>query len=299
MECPFSGSLVALPTPFRGDNLDLDALHELIDIHVEHKTAGLVIAGTTGEACTLSERERRTLIHATVEYAAGRIPLIIGVGTNSTRTTVDLARFATACHADGLLVVTPYYNRPSNRGLELHFGAIAQAVGVPIILYNVPSRTGCDLTPDLVRELGRRHENIVAIKQASMDVERARHLCAHSDLAVFCGEDRLMSDFMRCGARGAISVVGNIMPDEVAELLLASAPEGDAVRARELKERLEPVVRDLFIESNPVPIKAALALRHVCAADVRAPLVGLDEQHQQQLESTLRQAGLLSLTASS
>ena len=281
------GSLVALPTPFDGEGTDLKAFQEMIDFHVEHGTHGIVVAGTTGEASTLSEHERRSLIHAAIEFAAGRIPVIAGVGTNSTLETVELARFAGACGADALLVVTPYYNRPSRTGLLRHFGAIADVTGTPIVLYNVPGRTGTDLDPGLAAELSRAHENIVAIKEATNSIQRAREVIENTDLAVFCGEDSSIADFMQLGAAGAISVAANLVPDEVAELVEAARPGGDSVRAAELVEFLAPLVRDLFIEVNPVPLKAALARLQRCSGSVRAPLAQLEDAHRVQLESTL------------
>ncbi len=281
------GSLVALPTPFDGEGTDLKAFQEMIDFHVEHGTHGIVVAGTTGEASTLSEHERRSLIHAAIEFAAGRIPVIAGVGTNSTLETVELARFAGACGADALLVVTPYYNRPSRTGLLRHFGAIADVTGTPIVLYNVPGRTGTDLDPGLAAELSRAHENIVAIKEATNSIQRAREVIENTDLAVFCGEDSSIADFMQLGAAGAISVAANLVPDEVAELVEAARPGGDSVRAAELVEFLAPLVRDLFIEVNPVPLKAALARLKRCSGSVRAPLAELEDAHRVQLESTL------------
>jgi 4-hydroxy-tetrahydrodipicolinate synthase len=287
MSFPMRGSLVALPTPFDGEGTDLKAFQEMIDFHVEHGTHGIVVAGTTGEASTLSEHERRSLIHAAIEFAAGRIPVIAGVGTNSTLETVELARFAGACGADALLVVTPYYNRPSRTGLLRHFGAIADVTGTPIVLYNVPGRTGTDLDPGLAAELSRAHENIVAIKEATNSIQRAREVIENTDLAVFCGEDSSIADFMQLGAAGAISVAANLVPDEVAELVEAARPGGDSVRAAELVEFLAPLVRDLFIEVNPVPLKAALARLQRCSGSVRAPLAELEDAHRVQLESTL------------
>lgn len=296
MENPFHGSYVALPTPFAGEQLDLDSLRSLIDEHAARATAGVVICGTTGEAATLDERERRTMIHASVEFAAGRLQVIAGVGTNATRTTVESARFAGACGVDGVLVVTPYYNRPSRRGLLAHFGAVADATGVPVILYNVPSRTGMDLRPDLAEDLARHCSNIVAIKEATDSPERIRELCSSQHLAVLCGEDRCLADFMQHGAVGAISVTGNVAPDAVAELIETAKPGGDASRAAELVEHLAPLIQDLFVEVNPVPVKSALAWLGRCRADVRGPLAALEDENRLQLEKTLADRQSLLLT---
>ncbi len=294
MECPFSGSIVALPTPFRDGELDLEAFSELIDWHITAGSEGLVIAGTTGEAATLTERERRFLFETAVDSSAGRIPIVAGVGTNDTRTSVELARAAADCGVDGLLVVTPYYNKPSPKGLVLHFGAIAEATELPVMLYNVPSRTSLDLDPRVAREIGERNENVVALKEANAAPERVRTVFSTSGLAVFCGEDRAIADFMQHGAIGAVNVVGNIVPGEVAELVRCARPGGDSARAAEIVEFLAPLVRDLFIEVNPVPVKAALARLARCRDEVRLPLAPLEDANRAKLEATLRASGVLS-----
>ncbi len=293
MKCPFHGSLVALPTPFRQGEVDFSALRNLIEWHVEHKSDGVVIAGTSGESATLSDYERRSVIHAAVESARKRIPVIAGVGTNDTRQSVDFARFAADAHADGLLAVAPYYNKPTPRGLVAHYGAVAEATALPLILYNVPSRTCTDLQPETIAECRARFANIVAIKEASGSIGRARQIQAVSDIALIAGEDSLIAEFMGLGGVGVIGVVANIAPAQVAELCRAARPGGNVVRAAELVAWLQPLIRDLFIETNPVPMKAALAAMKLCSADVRLPLVGLEREHQEQLMVTLHEANLL------
>ncbi|HVS11609.1 MAG TPA: 4-hydroxy-tetrahydrodipicolinate synthase [Planctomycetota bacterium] len=293
MKCPFSGSYVALPTPFRGDAVDLESFRALIDFHVERRSDGLVAVGTSGEAATLSDYERRSVIEAAVEHSAGRLPVIAGVGTNSTRVTLELARFAEKAGADGALAVTPYYNKPTPKGLLGHYGALAEACALPIVLYNVPSRTGCDLKPATVAELRRRHANVVAIKEASNSVGRARELLAISDIALIAGEDGLIAELMSLGAAGVIGVVANIAPSEVAELCRVARPGGDAARTAELVAWLSPLVRDLFIESNPIPMKAALAAMGLCSEEVRLPLATLEDASRERLLATLHEAGLV------
>ncbi|HJO27437.1 MAG TPA: 4-hydroxy-tetrahydrodipicolinate synthase [Planctomycetota bacterium] len=285
----FQGSLVAVPTPFENGALDLDSFREIVDLHATTGTSAIVVSGTTGECATLTDYERRELLHAAISYAAGRLPVIAGVGTNCTRTTVELARFAAASGAAGLLVVTPYYNRPSRRGLLLHFGAVAEAVPTPLILYNIPRRTGSDLTPEIVAELRARHRNIVAIKEASGSLERAKALLADGHISVLCGEDAQIKAFMALGADGAVNVTGNILPDELAELIECSRPGHPAAstRATHLEETIAPLVRDLFIETNPVPLKAALARLDRCTEEVRAPLAPLEARNAKALEETL------------
>jgi len=293
MDCPLEGSIVALPTPFQDGHVDLDAFTELIDYHVHHATEGVVIAGTTGESATLSDGERRALIHAAIEFSAGRLKVVAGVGTNNTNTSVELARFASACGADALMVVTPYYNRPSPRGLCAHFQAIADASRVPIVAYNVPSRTGLDLEPDLMARLFEEVDKVVALKESTSSVQRIRDITRIDGLAVFCGEDERIADFMQFGARGAINVVGNLVPNEVAELVRCARPGDDSNRAAALKEELAPLVRDLFIEVNPVPLKTALASLRRCPSEVRAPLAPLEDASWTTLEATLRARGVL------
>ncbi|MAE27878.1 MAG: 4-hydroxy-tetrahydrodipicolinate synthase [Planctomycetes bacterium] len=288
----FQGSLVAVPTPFRDGALDLESFREIVNLHAAAGTSAIVVSGTTGECATLTEDERRTLLRAAIEFADERLPVIAGVGTNCTRTTVELARFAAASGAAGLLVVTPYYNRPSRRGLLNHFTAVAQAAPIPIILYNIPRRTGSDLTPDIVAELCARQRNIVAIKEASGDLERAAELLRTGHISVLCGEDAQIRAFMALGADGAVNVTGNILPDEIAELVECARPQEAGrpcanTRAEHLEESLAPLVRDLFIETNPVPLKSAMARLERCTDEVRAPLAPLEAKNVAAIEETM------------
>lgn len=299
MKCPFHGSLVALPTPFRQGELDLPALHHLIEWHIERKSDGLVVAGTSGEAATLSDYERRSLIHAAVESARRRIPVIAGIGTNNTRQSVDFAGFAADAHADGLLAVAPYYNKPTPRGLLAHYGAIAEATSLPLILYNVPSRTCTDLKPETIAECRSRFPTVVAVKEASGSMGRARQIKDSSDIALIAGEDALIAEFMALGAVGVIGVVANIAPQQVAELCRVAQPGGDPVRTAQLVAWLQPLVRDLFIETSPTPMKTALAAMKLCSAEVRLPLVAMEEHHREQLMASLHEAALVRADASS
>lgn len=292
MDTPLEGSYVALPTPFGDERVDLDAFSDLVDEHVAAGTDGIVVCGTTGESATLNEYERRSLIHAAVDFARGRIAVMAGVGTNCTRSTVEMARFAVSSGVDSLLVVTPYYNKPSPKGLLLHYGAVAEAVDAPLVLYNVPSRTGLDLTPALAAEIASRFRNVVAIKEATTKVERVAELSA-AGLAVLCGEDGCLPEFVAAGAAGAVSVVGNLLPAEVAEFLRVARPGGAPARAQVLWERIAPLTRALFIETNPVPLKAALARLGRCSADVRPPLAPLEPRSRDLLEQALRAGGLV------
>ncbi len=290
---PFQGSYVALPTPFRKGEVDYASLEHLIEWHIENGSDGLVLAGTTGEASTLVDGERIGVFQCAVGVARGRLPVIAGVGTNCTRTTVELARQAAATGVDGLLAVTPYYNKPSRRGLVLHFSALAECTDKPIILYNVPSRTGVDLPLEAVRELGDTHANIVAIKEAKPDLEKVRALAANPKVAVLCGEDSHIADFMSLGAVGVIGVVNNVVPGKVAALVRAALPGGDSVAAARIVEEIAPLCRDLFLESNPVPVKTALALMRKLREEVRLPLAPLEFETRAKLEATLRACKLI------
>ncbi len=293
MKCSFQGSYVALPTPFNAGQIDYDALGRLIEFHVRSGSDGLVSVGTTGEGATLSEFERRSVIEFTLERAGRRLPVIAGVGTNNTAQSVELCRFAAEGGASGVLAVTPYYNKPTQRGLAAHYAALAEASELPIVLYNVPSRTGCDLKPATVAQIRAAHPTVVAIKEASNSMARARELRESSDIALIAGEDGLIAEFMGLGAVGVIGVVANIAPREVAELCRVARPGGDAVRTAELVAFLQPLVRDLFIETNPAPVKAALALMGLCGAELRLPLVGLEPESHDRLRISLHEAGLL------
>ena len=290
-----SGSIVALPTPFRAGEVSLHAFRRMIERQIEAGTDGFVVAGTTGESATLTSEERRRLIECCVETAAGRVPVIAGVGTNCTRTTCEEARAAEEAGANALLVVTPYYNRPSQRGLEIHYSTVADTVRAPVVLYNVPKRTGVDLLPATVERLVRRHLNIVAIKEAAGSLERIRELVALREIDILCGEDALAADAVKSGAVGLIGVVANIAPAEVAGLVSAARPGGDALRAAELADEVAPLLKMLELDVNPVPVKAALERMGLGSAEVRPPLAQLAPEDAAQLERELERAGLIEL----
>ncbi|MFT7667819.1 MAG: 4-hydroxy-tetrahydrodipicolinate synthase [Planctomycetota bacterium] len=284
---PIQGSYIALPTPFRRGRLDLEQLGLMIERVAELGADGILIAGTTGEVPTLNEYEQRSLLHAAVEINRGRLSLMAGVGTNCTRTSVELSRFAMSCGVDSILVVTPYYNCPTRRGLLLHYGEIASATELPLVLYNVPSRTGVDLTPDIAKEIARSHPSVVAIKETSTSIDRVKELTCTSDLAVLCGEDRMIYDYCKAGAVGAISVVGNLAPRHVTGIINSTCSGIDLSMGRELQAELAPLLDALDVDVNPVPIKAALAELDICDAEVRAPLATLDNKSLAKLRAAL------------
>lgn len=289
----FSGSIVALVTPMDGEGrIDYGALERLVAFHVEAGSDGLVVGGTTGESPTLTADELESLVRRTVELAGGRLPVIAGSGTSSTARSTDLTRRVCAAGADACLVVTPYYNRPTQDGLLRHYRAVADAAEAPVILYNVPGRTACDLTAETARRLSE-HPRIVAIKDATADIGRARELherCADA-LAVLSGDDRTALELMQAGARGVISVTANVAPAAMAAMC-RSALAGDVDAAAAQDARLQPLHVGLFVESNPIPVKFALHAMGLIAAGIRLPLTWLRSDHQATVLEALRAAGV-------
>lgn len=282
--------MTALVTPFRGGAIDEPALAALVEEQIAAGIDALVPAGTTGEAPTLSLDEQVRVIRLVVEQSRGRIPVIAGTGANATAEAIELARGARSAGADGLLQVTPYYNRPTQEGLFRHFAAIAEAVPLPIVLYNVPSRTGCDLLPETVARLAELPP-IVAIKEATGSTTRATQLLARTRLTVLSGDDFTMFPLYAVGARGVISVLSNIAPRWVADMWdHVRADRWDA--ARSIHARLQPLTELLFAESSPAPVKAALALRGAMSDEVRAPLVPATAPLREKLRAELHTAGL-------
>ncbi|MCA9003317.1 MAG: 4-hydroxy-tetrahydrodipicolinate synthase, partial [Planctomycetes bacterium] len=264
------GSIVALPTPFRGGDIDSDALAQDIEFHIASGTQGVVIGGSTGEAASLNLAEKRTLWNHAVRCVAGRIPVLLGVGAPSTAATLELASEAATAGADGFLAVTPYYTKPDARGLVAHYSALAEAhPNTPILLYNVPSRTGCDMQPATVHHLADRHANIVGIKECTRSIPRIQALMGNPNLAVYAGEDLALFDFMRHGALGAIHVTGNLLPAETAELIgLASITPHDR-RVATLEKVLAPIMAVLSLGPNPTAIKAALSMARDYPGELR------------------------------
>lgn len=290
----FQGSLVALVTPMREDGaIDEDSLQRLIDFHVEHQSDALVSVGTTGESATLDEREHCHVIRRSVEMAAGRIPVIAGTGANSTSEAIALTRCAAQAGADACLLVTPYYNKPTQEGLYLHHRTVAEAVPIPQILYNVPGRTACDMLPETVARLAQL-DNIVGIKEATGSLQRAREILAlcGERLVLYSGDDATAMELMLHGGRGNISVTANVAPAEM-HALCAAALAGDREAAQRLNDRLQVLNEALFVESNPIPVKWALYEMGLIPPGIRLPLTPLAAQHREGLRQALRQAGVL------
>jgi 4-hydroxy-tetrahydrodipicolinate synthase len=275
----FKGSIVALVTPFtEPGEIDFKAVDELIDFHLENRSDGLVVAGTTGESATLERQEVAALLTRVIERVAGKIPVLAGTGSASTRAAIEQTLVAAKLGADGALVVTPYYNKPPQAGLHAHFSAIADASGIPIVLYNVPSRTAVDMLPETVERLSA-HENIVGIKEAVRDVGRIEELCRRCgpDFSILSGDDHSCLESMLHGAHGVISVAANVVPKHLHGLSMA-ALQDDRDRARQFQARLETLFDVLMIETNPIPVKWALSEMGLARPGVRLPLTPLDNK---------------------
>ncbi|TFH69065.1 4-hydroxy-tetrahydrodipicolinate synthase [Gammaproteobacteria bacterium LSUCC0057] len=289
-----TGSIVAMVTPMRSDTLEVDwqALAELVDWHVEQGSAAIVAVGTTGESATLTVAEHARVIGEVVKQAAGRIPVIAGTGANATAEAIELTEAAAAAGADAALLVTPYYNKPTQAGLIAHYTAIARAVALPQILYNVPGRTACDMLPETVVELSAV-ENIVGVKEATGDLQRAAQLISAcpADFAIYSGDDATARELMLAGGHGDISVTANVAPALMAAMCTA-ALAGDHERALQLDQQLAPLHRDLFLEANPIPVKWAVARLGRCQPALRLPMTPLSTQFHADVERAMRAAGI-------
>jgi 4-hydroxy-tetrahydrodipicolinate synthase len=289
----FKGSLVALVTPFDDDDrIDYQALERLINFHVDEGSAGLVVAGTTGESATLTRSEHIELVIRAVEIADGRLPIIAGTGSNSTAQTMDLSLAVADAGIDAYLVVVPYYNKPTQEGLFLHFTAIADAVPKPVILYNVPGRTVADLLPETVARLAA-HDNIVGIKEATGDMQRLEAIrsVVDDDFVLLSGDDFTLLDFIRRGGHGVVTVSGNVAPSQVARLCRL-ASEGSIEKADELDGSLQSLNVALFIESNPIPVKWAVSQMGLMGGGIRLPLTPYSAEHHAAMRAAMATAGV-------
>ena len=290
----FSGSMVALVTPMRADgSIDSDSLHNLIEFHIESGTDAIVAVGTTGESATLTVAEHCDVVGQVVEQVNGRIPVIAGTGANSTTEAIELTQYARDLGVDAALLVTPYYNRPTQEGLYQHYKAIAEAVDIPQILYNVPSRTACDLLPETVARLADI-PNIIGIKEATGDlsrVEQINTLC-QTKMELYTGEDANTVDFILAGGQGVISVTANVAPAEMHDMC-AAALDNDAIKARQINNDLALLHQGLFVEANPIPVKWALAEMGKIPAGIRLPMTELSKQYHQPVRDALVAANVL------
>jgi 4-hydroxy-tetrahydrodipicolinate synthase len=288
----FAGVTVALVTPFRDGDIDFGALRRLVDWHVEQGTDCLSPVGTTGESPTLDHEEHERVIAAVVEQARGRIKVVPGTGSNSTREAIRLTRFAKRAGANGALMVGPYYNKPTQEGYYRHFAAVAEACDLPIMLYNIPGRTGSNITPETIARLAEI-PSIVAIKEATGSLDQASHIASLCDLTILSGDDSLTLPLMSIGGRGVVSVVGNLAPRDV-KALVSAFDAGKTDEALRWHRRLFPLCRDMLsVATNPIPVKAAMKLLGRDTGELRLPLCALDAAGEARVAKTLRDYGLL------
>jgi 4-hydroxy-tetrahydrodipicolinate synthase len=294
MRRTFQGSLVAMVTPFHDGRIDEGALRELVEFHVTHGTDGLVPCGTTGESPTLTHEEHKRVVEIVIQQAGGRIPVVAGTGSNSTAEAIELTHHAAKAGASGALLVTPYYNKPTQQGLYEHYRAVAHAVpDLPLIVYNIQGRTAVNLETETLARLAQI-PNIVGVKEASgsLDQMTAVILACGADFTVLSGDDNLTLPLMSVGGRGVISVVANFLAREVADVTHA-ALEGDWKRARDLHLKLYPVCKAMFIETNPIPVKEAMAMLGMIRAEWRLPMCPMSLSNREKLRQALVQAGVL------
>jgi 4-hydroxy-tetrahydrodipicolinate synthase len=291
----FRGSIVALVTPFKNGKVDEPTLRKLLHYHCQHGTAGVVPCGTTGESATLSFEEHEHVIEVCVREINKKIPVIAGTGSNSTDEAIMLTRHAERAGADASLQVAPYYNRPTQKGLYLHFKAIADAVSIPIILYNIASRTAVNIEPETMAQLAADCKNIVGVKEASGNLEqmaRIKALCGEK-FDLLSGDDSLTLPVLAIGGAGVISVAANIVPQDVADLV-SEYEKGKVKQAQDRHYALLPLIKALFVETNPVPVKTAMGLLKMCEPAVRLPLCELTKESEEKLKKALKEYGLLS-----
>ena len=294
MSQTFQGSFVAMVTPFRNGKVDEAKLRELVEFHVTHGTDGLIPCGTTGESPTLNHDEHHRVVEIVIEAARGRIRVIAGTGSNSTAEAIDMTKHAERAGAAGALVVNPYYNKPTQEGLYRHFRAIAESVEIPVLLYNIQSRTAINVETDTLARLARDVKNIVGVKEASGSLDQMSQVIAACgpDFSVLSGDDNITLPLLAIGGSGVVSVIANIVPRETAELVHA-ALDGDWKRARELHYRLFPLARAAFLETNPIPIKEAMAMAGMLEPEFRLPMCRMSDANREKLRAILKPYGLI------
>lgn len=294
-ECVFKGVATALITPFTKENkIDFNALSKLIDFQLTSGTDALVILGTTAEASTLTDDEKQEICHFTINKVQGKVPVIAGAGSNSTRKSIELGIMLKNSGVDALLYVTPYYNKTNDEGLVRHFGTIAEDVNLPIILYNVPSRTGMNLSPEVCAELDLKYNNIVGIKEAGNDIRSVSklHTLCGNDFSVYTGNDDLILPSLSCGAMGVISVLSNLLPSSVVSMC-RSYFSGDEEATRVIAEKYQNLISLLFCETNPIPIKYALSLIGMCEETTRLPLWNMSDTNKNKLKKELEKLHII------
>ena len=290
----FKGSMVAIITPFRDGRVDEDKLKELVEFQIKNKTSAIVPCGTTGESATLSLAEHERVIELVIDTVNKRVPVIAGTGSNNTAEAIRLTQHAKEAGADAALLINPYYNKPTQKGLYSHFREIADSVDIPIVLYNIASRTGVNMEPEIIAKLHKDCKNIIGVKEASGDVEqmaRIKILCGEK-FDLISGDDSLTLPVLSIGGVGVISVVANIVPRDVANLI-EEFNRGNIKKARQIHFRLLPLVKAMFIETNPIPVKTSMGILKMCSPDLRLPMCSMEEQNLKKLKKALRDYNLL------
>ena len=289
------GSFVALVTPFKKDGeINEESMRFLIDWQIKNKTDGILVCGTTGESATLSHAEHKQVVKLAVEHAKGRIPILAGAGSNSTKEALDLALFAQSVKADAILMITPYYNKPTQEGLYQHYTTVAKEVSLPLIIYNVPGRTGSNILPETVARIYKDAKSIIGIKEASGNMDQITRLMSlvDRDFLLLSGSDELNLPILSVGGRGAVSVLANIAPVQTRNLV-DNFLKGNIDEARKLQLDLYDLIKMLFIETNPIPVKTSLGLMGLIEPNLRLPLCGLSDESLKRLKSTLKKHKLI------
>jgi len=290
----FKGSTVAIVTPFKDDKIDSKTLKKLVEFQIQNGTDGILPCGTTGESPTLDYDEHEEVIEVCIEAANGKVPVMAGTGSNSTDEAVEITKKAAKAGADASLQVSPYYNKPTQRGLYLHFKAVADSVDIPIILYNIAGRTAVNILPETIAKLARDCKNIVGVKEASGSLDQmaqTKALCP-PDFQLLSGDDSLTLPLLSIGGIGVISVVANIAPKDVS-VLVSEFLSGNVKKAEEIHYKLLPLVKAIFVETNPIPVKTAMGLMDMCNPDLRLPLCSMAEENLTKLKKALKDYGLL------
>lgn len=291
----FTGSAVAIITPFKsGGEVDYESFSKVIEFQIANKTDAIVVCGTTGEASTLTHEEHLDVIAYCVKQVAGRVPVIAGTGSNCTETAKYLTKEADALGADAMLVVTPYYNKATQNGLVAHFTAVASVTKKPIILYNVPSRTGCKMTAQTIATLYKTVDNIVAVKEATGDITVATEIAAltNGEMDIYSGNDDMIVPILSIGGKGVISVLSHVIPEQVHEMVAAYL-RGDVKKAADMQVKYFHLAKDLFLEVNPIPVKAATCMMGQCDGSVRMPLSVMEPQNAAVLKAEMEKQGIL------
>ncbi len=287
----FKGSFVAIVTPFKRGKIDYTKFRELVEFQIKNGTDGIVPAGCTGEAATLAHEEQKKLVKFTCEIVNKRVSVIGGAGSNSTAEAVCLTKYAKRSGCDGVLSITPYYNKPTPEGQFRHYKAVAKSADIPVMVYNVPSRTGISISPQTIARLSKI-ENITAIKEASGSLDQVSRILSMCDITVLSGDDSLTLPMMSIGAKGVVSVVANLVPREVHNMVSCFL-EGDLERARKLHYRILPLAGAMFIETNPIPVKTSMRMLRRLNGEFRLPLCGMEKENETKLKKALKKYGLI------